>query len=175
MQSGCSVPSQTRTIWEMLFTLQCVIVTSTVSRWCFVPMTKAAGCLQTRWNVPRHRCCLLSWRDVEVEDARVGSQRGDFDNPCGPTVPFPTVFEDYDGAVEAMRKVEIHLNYPPYPWLDEAKLGMEMGRYFDAVELTDWVNPHLNKRANEDIWLSKITVVLCSECHCQHVGIEVYW
>lgn len=39
------------------------------------------------------------------------------------------------------RTVPFHLNYPPYPWLEEAKLGMEIGRYFDSVELIAWVDP----------------------------------
>ncbi|RIV26124.1 hypothetical protein D2Q93_05400 [Alicyclobacillaceae bacterium I2511] len=63
------------------------------------------------------------------------------DGPCSLSVPSPTKYDDYQDGPEATRTVAVHLNYPPYPWLTEARLGMEMGRYFDAVELTDWIDP----------------------------------
>jgi len=36
--------------------------------------------------------------------------------------------------------IEVPLSYPPYPWESEARLGMQMGRYFDHVELIDWTD-----------------------------------
>ena len=56
-----------------------------------------------------------------------------------PTVPFPTTYEDFEGRTETTRMVEVHLNCPSY--LEKAKLGMKMGRYFNSVELTDWNEP----------------------------------
>lgn len=89
------------------------------------------------------RPLLLFYRGgyAEVEDARTWLKNDGLDNSRVPSVPFPTTFEDYDGGNETTRKVEAHLNFPPYPWLVEAKLGLEMGRYFNRVELTDWTDP----------------------------------
>lgn len=33
----------------------------------------------------------------------------------------------------------------------------------------------LDQRRNEDIWLSRVGVMLCVGCHGEHKGIEVYW
>ncbi|WP_206922933.1 hypothetical protein [Alicyclobacillus suci] len=89
------------------------------------------------------RPLLLFFRggDTEVEDALAWLKRGGLDGPCGPAMPFPTTFETNEGGSEAIQSVEAHLNYPPYPWLEEAKLGMKMGHYFDRVELADWTDP----------------------------------
>lgn len=56
------------------------------------------------------------------------------------SVPFPKKFEDF-GSHDAIRSIMVYLSYPPCPWLEEAKLGMEMGRCFGQVELTDWTDP----------------------------------
>lgn len=89
------------------------------------------------------RPLLLFFRggDAEMGDALAWLKNDGLDGPCGPLVPFPSTFEAYEGGSEAIRMVDTHLDYPPYPWLEEAKLGMKMGRYFDDVELTDWTDP----------------------------------
>lgn len=43
------------------------------------------------------------------------------------------------------------------------------------TEVCDKCGKWLNLGKNEDIWLSKICVVLCAECHDKHKGVEVYW
>jgi hypothetical protein len=48
-------------------------------------------------------------------------------------------FQAHD-APFAEATIEVHLSYPPYPWESEARLGMQMGRYFDQVELIDWTD-----------------------------------
>lgn len=55
-------------------------------------------------------------------------------------VSSPRNFSDY-GALEETRTVAVHLNYPPYPWIEEAGLGMEMGKYFPCVETVDLIPP----------------------------------
>lgn len=89
------------------------------------------------------RPLLLFFRggNTEVGDALAWLKNGGLDGRCGPAVPFPATFQDYEGGNETTRTVEAHLDYPPYPWLEEAKLGMTMGRWFDSVELTDWTDP----------------------------------
>lgn len=42
-------------------------------------------------------------------------------------------------------------------------------------EVCDRCGRRLNQRRNEDIWLSKVGVVLCAECHGVHKGIATYW
>lgn len=79
--------------------------------------------------------------ETEVREALVWLKKGDLDGPCGPMVPFPTTFDSYEGGNEVCRTVPFYLNYPPYPGLEEAKLSIEIGRYFDSVELIDWVDP----------------------------------
>ncbi len=44
----------------------------------------------------------------------------------------------------------------------------------EDIEICDRCNSHLDQRANEDIRLSKIGIVLCELCYNNHVGIEVY-
>ncbi len=43
------------------------------------------------------------------------------------------------------------------------------------TEVCDRCGKRLDRCMNEDIWLSKIGVVLCTECHGEHKGIRVYW
>jgi len=45
----------------------------------------------------------------------------------------------------------------------------------EHAEVCDRCGKWLNRRSNEDIWLSKVSVVLCAKCHGEHKGIEVYW
>jgi len=89
------------------------------------------------------RPVLLFYRGTEpnVEDARARVENSGLDGTCGPAVTFPTTFDTPTGGDAAVRTIPFHLNYPPYPWLEEAKLGMGVGRYFDSVELVDWTDP----------------------------------
>lgn len=73
---------------------------------------------------------VLAWLEKHSEE--------DF---CAVPGPVPTSYDSFDEGDEAIRSVHVSLSYPPYPWLEEAKLGMEMARYFDAVELMDWIDP----------------------------------
>lgn len=45
----------------------------------------------------------------------------------------------------------------------------------EDYEVCDRCGKRLNPENNEDIWLSKVDVVLCADCHREHAGIEVYW
>lgn len=45
----------------------------------------------------------------------------------------------------------------------------------EDTEVCDKCGKRLDQQLNEDIWLSKVNVVLCSKCHKAHTGIEVYW
>ncbi|MHB1684126.1 MAG: hypothetical protein ACYCYO_15065 [Bacilli bacterium] len=85
------------------------------------------------------RPLLLFYRGAEpaLDKAQAWLAKHEEDASCFVTAPSPDTLEDW-GAREATRTVTVHLNYPPYPWLDEARLGMQMGRYFSDVELVDW-------------------------------------
>lgn len=89
------------------------------------------------------RPLLLFYRGKapEVAEALTWVEKRLQDGPCGLSAPALTKFADYKDGPEATRTIAVHLNYPPYTWLIEARLGMEMGRYFEAVELTDWTDP----------------------------------
>lgn len=76
----------------------------------------------------------------EADEASAWVEKCAQDSKCGPAALSLRSFDDY-GATEATRTVAVHLSYPPYPWLDEAKLGMQMGRYFPDVETIDSTEP----------------------------------
>ena len=103
----------------------------------------ADGWLLTEAMDQLARPLLLFFRggDTEVGDALAWLKKEGLDGLCGPAAPFPTTFEPFEGGNETTRTVEAHLNFPPYPWNEEARLGMEMGWYFDRVELADWTEP----------------------------------
>lgn len=88
------------------------------------------------------RPLLLFYRgnEPELDEAIAWVKEHEEDAFCAPRESFPTTFADF-GAAEAIRSVTVSLNYPPFPWLQEAQLGMEMGQYFNQVELLDWTDP----------------------------------
>lgn len=74
-------------------------------------------------------------------DALAWVERHAQDGLCGPPEPCTSPLVDY-GEVETTRTVTVHWNPPNFPWLHEARLGMELGRYLDRVELLeDWTDP----------------------------------
>jgi len=74
-------------------------------------------------------------------DALAWVERHAQDGLCAPPEPCTSPLVDY-GEVETTRTVTVHWNPPNFTWLHEARLGMELGRYFDRVELLeDWTDP----------------------------------
>ena len=77
------------------------------------------------------RPLLLFYRgsEPEVDEAIAWVKEHEEDAFCVPGESFPTTFADF-GASEAFQTVTVSLNYPPFPWLEEARLGMKMGHFF---------------------------------------------
>lgn len=88
------------------------------------------------------RPLLLFYRgsEPELDEAIAWVKEHEEDAFCAPRESFPTTFADF-GAAETIRSVTVSLNYPPFPWIQEARLGMEMGLHFDSVELLTWTDP----------------------------------
>jgi len=61
----------------------------------------------------------------------------DCDEQNIPPIDYTQDTFDAHGLPFVEATIEVPLSYPPYPWESEARLGMQMGRYFDQVELID--------------------------------------
>lgn len=61
-----------------------------------------------------------------------------------------------DMPLESVRTLPTSLEYPPYPWEEEAKLGLEMGQYYDWVELESWVEPSANRAGSLTFRFSRV-------------------
>ncbi|WDL99198.1 hypothetical protein [Alicyclobacillus sp. ALC3] len=92
-------------------------------------------------NTARPLLLFYSGGAPDPGDARAMLGNRGHEALCGLLPPLPSALVDFNEGSESSRTIAVCLSYPPYPWLEEARLGMEMGRYFDRAEVTDWTEP----------------------------------
>jgi len=87
------------------------------------------------------RPLLLFYRGGPPTDAEIAAfleSRGD--GLGSDWFPFPDTFDPHDPPF-AEGHTPVPLDDRPYPWVEDARLGMRMGRYFSEVELLEWTEP----------------------------------